>query len=156
RVLVNASAVRQIVVEHEWCAARRIRMIPNGAALPTLAASEEPAASKALDPRGDGPLVGMVGRLNWKKGYEFAIDAAALLRDRLPGVRFDIVGDGSMRAELEERARRAGLEGALRFLGQRRDVPELMRGFDCFALSSIIEGMPNALLEAMALGRPVV
>jgi glycosyltransferase involved in cell wall biosynthesis len=155
RVLVNATAVRRIVVEHEWCAERRIQMIPNGAALP-LVAADEPTSVKAPDPRGSGPLVGMVGRLNWKKGYEYALDAAALLRDRLPGLRFDIVGDGSMRAELEERARGAGLADTVRFLGQRRDVPELMRGFDCFALSSIIEGMPNALLEAMALGRPVV
>lgn len=154
RVTVNAAAVRAITIEHERCAPERIVTIPNGVALPSSSGlASVPAAD---DPRGDGPLVGMVGRLSWKKGYEFALAAAVKLKERVPGVRFDIVGDGEQRPELEESAQRLGLAGTLRFLGQRRDVPELMRTFDCYVLSSVIEGMPNALLEAMALGRPVV
>lgn len=156
RVTVNAAAVRAIVVEHERCAPERIVMIPNGVALPASTAATGAAPATADDPRGSGPLVGMVGRLSWKKGYEFALEAAAQLRDRVPGLRFDIVGDGELRGDLEARAARLGLDGTVRFLGQRRDVPDLMRTFDCFVLSSVIEGMPNALLEAMALGRPVV
>jgi len=155
RVTVNAAAVRDVVLRHEWCAPSRIEMIPNGVALPS--GGDTPAGSRQEDdPRGDGPLVGMVGRLSWKKGYQFALEAARLLRERIPGVRFDIVGDGELRAELEAHAEKLGLGQTVRFLGQRRDVPELMRTFDCFVLSSVIEGMPNALLEAMALGRPVV
>jgi glycosyltransferase involved in cell wall biosynthesis len=154
RVTVNAEAVREVVRVHEWCAAERMVMIPNGVALPS---SGEPAPrGDASDARGDGPLVGMVGRLSWKKGYEYALEAAALLRDRVRGLRVDIVGDGELRDELAARATGLGLGDTVRFLGQRRDVPELMRGFDCFMLSSVIEGMPNALLEAMALGRPCV
>jgi len=153
RVTVNASAVWDVVRQHEWCAPGRMVLIPNGVALP---APGDAPARREDDPRGDGPLVGMVGRLSWKKGYEFALDAFALLRERIPGLRVDVVGDGELRADLEARARSLGLEGTVRFLGQRRDVPELMRGFDCFVLSSVIEGMPNALLEAMALGRPAV
>jgi len=157
RVTVNAEAVRELVVHHEWCAPSRIELIPNGVALPTSLDGAAAAASEAeIDPRGDGPLVGMVGRLSWKKGYEHAIEAARLLAARIPGLRFDVVGDGPLRAQLEHQAKTAGLEGTVRFLGQRRDVPDLMRRFDCFVLSSVIEGMPNALLEAMALGRPVV
>ncbi|MBY0276183.1 glycosyltransferase [Candidatus Binatia bacterium] len=156
RVTVNATAVRDVTIEHERCAPERIVLIPNGVALPASAASAPASATAADDPRGDGPLVGMVGRLSWKKGYEFALQAAARLRDRIPGVRFDIVGDGEQRRELEEMAQRLGLGDTVRFLGQRRDVADLMRGFDCFVLSSVIEGMPNALLEAMALGRPAV
>lgn len=156
RVLVNAEAVRNVVIEHEWCSPRRIELIPNGVALPTNLDAPGPAAADEPDPRGEGPLVGMVGRLSWKKGYDHAIDAARLLAERIPGLRFDIVGDGPLRGTLEQRVRDAGLEGTVRFLGQRRDVADLMRRFDCFVLSSVIEGMPNALLEAMALGRPVV
>jgi glycosyltransferase involved in cell wall biosynthesis len=140
KVTVNAAAVRDVVVEHERCTPSRIPAPP----------------APADDPRGNGPLVGMVGRLSWKKGYPIALEAAALLRERIPGLRFDIVGDGEQRAELEQRARALGLDGTVRFLGQRRDVADLMRTFDCYVLSSVIEGMPNALLEAMALGRPVV
>lgn len=156
RVLVNAEAVRDVVIEHERCSPGRIDLIPNGVALPTSLDAPGTDACDEPDPRGDGPLVGMVGRLSWKKGYEHAIDAARLLAERIPGLRFDVVGDGPLRGALEQRVRDAGLEGTVRFLGQRRDVPDLMRRFDCFVLSSVIEGMPNALLEAMALGRPVV
>jgi len=156
RVTVNAAAVRDVTIRHEWCAAERIVNIPNGVALPASSDAATLLRSDAEDPRGNGPLVGMVGRLSWKKGYEFALEAADLLRQRIPGLRFDIVGDGELREELATRATRMGLGSTVRFLGQRRDVPELMRTFECFVLSSVIEGMPNALLEAMALGRPVV
>lgn len=155
RVTVNAAAVREITIEHERCAPERIVTIPNGVALPSVGGAAT-ASGQSADPRGNGPLVGMVGRLSWKKGYAFALAAAVKLKERIPGVRFDIVGDGEQRRELEESAQRLGLADTVRFLGQRRDVPELMRTFDCYVLSSVIEGMPNALLEAMALGLPVV
>lgn len=154
RVLVNALAVRNVVLEHEGCPPAKIEHIPNGVRLPdplTIAESTDPP-----DPRGDGPLVGMVGRLGWKKGYEFALRAFARLRERIPGLRVDIVGDGDLREGLEAQSRELGLEETVRFLGQRNDVHARMRGFDCYVLSSVVEGMPNALLEAMALGRPVV
>ncbi len=155
RVLVNAVAVGQVVAEHEWCSPRRMTVIRNGVALPSQLDGAV-AHLETPDPRGDGPLVGMVGRLSWKKGYEFALAAAARLHERIPALRFDVVGDGPLREDLERAAASLGLRDTVRFLGERRDAPDLMRTFDCYVLSSVIEGMPNALLEAMALGRPVV
>jgi glycosyltransferase involved in cell wall biosynthesis len=156
RVLVNATAVGDLVAEHEWCPRERITLIPNGVGLPPVVRGDRSARAARSGPPSDSPLVGMVGRLSWKKGYEFALAAAAMVRAEVPGVRFEIVGDGPLRGDLERATVRAGLESAVRFLGQRSDVPALMSRFDCYVLSSIIEGMPNALLEAMALGRPVV
>ncbi|MFM7734369.1 MAG: glycosyltransferase, partial [Alphaproteobacteria bacterium] len=153
KVTVNAVAVGDLVREHEWCPAERMVLIPNGVALPARPLS--PAGTTRPEGPG-GPVVGMVGRLGWKKGYQHALRAAAIVREALPGVRFDVVGEGAQRAELEDLARSLGLEDTVRFLGKRRDVADLMAGFDCYMLSSVIEGMPNALLEAMALGRPVV
>ncbi|MFM7144428.1 MAG: glycosyltransferase [Alphaproteobacteria bacterium] len=153
KVTVNAVAVGDLVREHEWCPAERMVLIPNGVALPARPLS--PAGTTRPEGHG-GPVVGMVGRLGWKKGYQHALRAAAIVREALPGVRFDVVGEGAQRAELEDLARSLGLEDTVRFLGKRRDVADLMAGFDCYMLSSVIEGMPNALLEAMALGRPVV
>lgn len=153
RVTVNAAAVRDLVAEHEWCPTSRMVLIPNGVALPSRPARPADAATPSSE---TGPIVGMVGRLGWKKGYQHALEAAAMVREVLPGVRFDIVGEGDQRPMLEERTRSLGLEETVRFLGKRRDVAELMAGFDCYMLSSVVEGMPNALLEAMALGRPVV
>jgi len=153
RVTVNATAVGDLVAEHEWCPASKIVRIPNGVALPSRPAT---TASGVAARRDRPPVVGMVGRLGWKKGYEHALRAAAIVRDAIPGVRFDIVGEGAQRSELEQLCGSLGLGETVRFLGQRRDVPELVAGFDCYMLSSVIEGMPNALLEAMALRRPVV
>jgi len=151
RVLVNATAVRDIVVEHEWCPLEKIDLIPNGVDLPTRSGKARPP-----DPRGDGPLVGMVGRLGWKKGYEFALDAFAALRERIPGLRVDIIGDGNLRGELERRIAELRLGNTVRLLGQQSDVATFLERFDCFVLSSVIEGMPNALLEAMAMRLPAV
>ncbi len=155
RVLANATAVRDIVIAHEGCRPEKIDLIPNGVALPERPPAPTPARPEA-DERGDGPLVGMVGRLGWKKGYEHALAAFALLRSRLPTLRVDIIGDGPLRADIEARIERLGLSTCVRLLGQRNDVPRHLLRFECFVLSSVIEGMPNALLEAMALGRPVV
>lgn len=156
RVLVNARKVRDVVLDHEGCSPGAIELIPNGVPLPDPAAIRAESAPADPDPRGDGPLVGMVGRLGWKKGYEYALEAFALLKERIPTLRVDIVGDGDLREELPEKARVLGLSDTVRFLGQQTDVPRRMLGFDCYVLSSVIEGMPNALLEAMALGRPCV
>lgn len=159
RVLVNARKVRSIVVEHERCPIEKTELIPNGVPLPDPEAirRESPAPEDAAaDPRGDGPLIGMVGRLGWKKGYEYALEAFAQVHQKVPGVRVDIVGDGDLRDELPKKAAALGLADTVRFLGQQTDVPRRMLAFDCYVLSSVIEGMPNALLEAMALGRPCV
>ena len=147
RVTVNAEAVRDLVIEHERCPADKIINIPNGVPLaPAQDITTTPAGSR------DGLQVGMVGRLGWKKGYEHALRAFAHVSQAHPGARLDIIGDGDLRDELPALARELGLADSVRFLGQRDDVAERMRGFDCYVLSSVIEGMPNALLEAMAQG----
>jgi glycosyltransferase involved in cell wall biosynthesis len=147
RVTVNAEAVRDLIIEHERCPADKIINIPNGVPLgPAQDSTTTPAGSK------HGLQVGMVGRLGWKKGYEHALRAFAQVTQRHPESRLDIIGDGDLREELPALARELGLADRVRFLGQRDDVAERMRGFDCYVLSSVIEGMPNALLEAMAQG----
>jgi glycosyltransferase involved in cell wall biosynthesis len=78
------------------------------------------------------------------------------VRARHPEVEFVIIGDGPLRGEIAAQAARLGLDPHLHLLGELSPVAPLLRGFDVFVISSIIEGMPNALLEALALERPVV
>jgi glycosyltransferase involved in cell wall biosynthesis len=73
-----------------------------------------------------------------------------------PDVQLLIVGEGSLRGSLEELSKLLGISGRVVFLGARRDIPELLASMDVFVLSSDLEGLPVALLEAMAAGRPVV
>jgi glycosyltransferase involved in cell wall biosynthesis len=88
------------------------------------------------------------GRLMWKKDYATLLRACA----GLPGATLLIAGDGPQRAELEELA--ADLNVDVRFLGAREDISALMNACDGFALSSRVEGLPVALLEAAACGLP--
>lgn len=73
-----------------------------------------------------------------------------------PASRLFIVGQGSLRAETEELAKELGLAEAVRFLGVRNDIPQLMNAADAYVMSSAWEGMPMVLLEAAAVGLPVV
>jgi glycosyltransferase involved in cell wall biosynthesis len=101
-------------------------------------------------------VVGAVGRLVWVKGLETLLDAAARLAPRHPRLRCMIVGDGPLRAPLEARARRLGLDGRVVFTGHRTDVPDLLAAMDIHAAPSVTEGFPMATLEAMHAGLPSV
>lgn len=101
-------------------------------------------------------VIGAVGRLVWQKGHSFLLEAAARLRDRLPEARYILVGEGEEEPSLRREARRLAIEDRLTFAGYRADVHRLLGAMDVFALPSRKENMPQVLLEAMAMGRPVV
>lgn len=144
---VAASAVAQGV------APGRVTVIPNG----VDAARFAPAATEvARERNGHDPVIGCVGCLAPRKDHRTLLEALSALDRR--GRRFHavLVGDGPERAALETRVRELGLGDRVRFAGERDDVPALLATFDVFVLSSREEGIPNALLEAMAAARPVV
>lgn len=105
-------------------------------------------------------VIGSVGRLDAVKDQASLIDAFHLLCAGDPAaadpLRLVIVGEGQERARLETRIRDLRLQDRVRLLGNRDDVAELLAEFDVFALSSIAEGIPLTVLEAMAAGLPVV
>jgi glycosyltransferase involved in cell wall biosynthesis len=99
-------------------------------------------------------VVGTVGRLDFQKAPEDFVNALAGLRRRdVYGVW---IGDGPLRAKTEKLAARRGLTGRMSFLGERSDVANLLPGLDVFAMASRYEGLPCAIVEAMAAARPVV
>ncbi len=102
------------------------------------------------------PVIGTVGRLDPVKDHGTLLAAFRLIREAFPATMLVIVGDGEMRPALEASVRVHGLERSVKFLGERADVAALLPGIDVFVLSSINEGLPLALLEAMACARPVV
>jgi glycosyltransferase involved in cell wall biosynthesis len=101
-------------------------------------------------------IVGVVASFTPAKALHLFLEAAAKIAREYPGVSFVMVGDGSLRPQLEAQAERLGIGSALRMLGWRRDVPELMRAFDVFLLTSLWEGLPRSLVEAFVSGVPVV
>ena len=99
-------------------------------------------------------VVGTVGRLDFQKAPEDFVNALARLhRSDIYGVW---IGDGPLRAKTEKLAARRGLKGRMAFLGERSDVANLLPGLDVFAMASRYEGLPCAIVEAMAAARPVV
>jgi len=104
----------------------------------------------------DAPVVGTVTRLSPQKAPLDFVTAAAQGAASRPGAHFVVVGDGPLRAEVESRVAAAGLAGRFHLTGLRRDVPDLLHSFDVFALTSLWEGLPRVLIQAMAAGLPVV
>jgi glycosyltransferase involved in cell wall biosynthesis len=94
--------------------------------------------------------------LRQPKRADLAVRALALLSRTRPEATLDVVGNGPLRTELEELADREGMNEAVRFLGVRNDIPELLAGAACMLLASDYEGCPLTVLEAMAAGVPVV
>jgi glycosyltransferase involved in cell wall biosynthesis len=104
----------------------------------------------------EAPVIAAVGRLSVQKGFAYLLDAVARLTPIHPKLTVALAGDGPARAELREQAARSGLADRVRFLGFQADVQPVLDAADVFALPSLWEAMPYALLEAMAAGLPVV
>jgi type III pantothenate kinase len=124
----------------------KIRVIPNGVDVDHFAPGEPGAA------RTDPFRFAIVGRLEPRKGVDLAISALT----RVPNATLDVVGDGESRAELEASARMLGVMDRVRFHGAVDDVRPLVADADAVVCSSRTEGLGIALLEAMAMGIPVV
>ena len=111
---------------------------------------------KELGLSDDARVIGTVTRLSPQKAPQVFIDAAAIIHKACPDVFFVIVGDGPFRKTLEEKARKAGIAHRVVFTGIRRDVNRLMHAFDLFMLTSLWEGLPRVIPQAMASGIPVI
>jgi glycosyltransferase involved in cell wall biosynthesis/protein-tyrosine-phosphatase len=131
--------------------------IPNGVDLRKIRPSRSPdEVRRELGIAPGSPLVGTVGRLSPVKGQAHFLRAASLVLRKERGARFVIVGDGPLRRELVAASRQLRIDHACVFVGERTDVYDLVAAMDVFVLPSLDEGIPMALLEAMALGTPVV
>lgn len=101
-------------------------------------------------------LVGSLGRLDPQKGFEFLIQAAARVVKEAPNVRFAIAGEGSQKKQFEELINSLGLQEHFRLIGFRTDIADFLAALDIYAISSLWEGLPLALIEAMQLSKPAV
>jgi len=150
-VVVNSDAVAGRL-RTAWAApGRRIVVIPNGVDLARFAPATGPATRHS-----DTVTVGTLAVLRPEKAVGNFIRAAAEVRERCPAARFVIWGEGPCRPTLERLVRELGLEALVELPGLTFEPERALRGLDIFVLPSISEAFPNALLEAMATGLPVV
>lgn len=147
-IIAVCEAARQQAIR-EGTPPEKIKTVYNSVPLP----SPTPTNPRPLEGH---PVFGSVGRLQPYKGHRYLVEAAPLVLAELPDARFVLVGDGSARAQLERQAEELGVSRYISFLGERPDGADLLQHFDVFVLPSLVEGLPNAVLEAMAAGLPIV
>jgi glycosyltransferase involved in cell wall biosynthesis len=135
----------------------KIRVIDNGISLERFEKRVEARRMKTqLGFEEKTRVIGSIGSLVIEKGHIYLLEAAKQILDVVKDVKFLIIGDGPLRQTLEEKSEGLGIKRNVIFLGQRKDVPELLMAMDIFVLPSVKEGLPIALLEAMAAKRPIV
>jgi exopolysaccharide biosynthesis WecB/TagA/CpsF family protein len=134
----------------------KIHVVHPGIELPHAVPTRVVASSPGPGGAGAPGVVGTVARLVPVKDLGLLLDSLALLQERVPDARALIVGDGPERHRLERRAAEKGLSDRVEFLGQVRRVWPALARFDVFVMTSEYEGVPISVLEAMAMGLPVV
>jgi glycosyltransferase involved in cell wall biosynthesis len=144
-------------IKHRLAPQDRMSVILNGIGLPEGLSTESREKKRRelnLDP--GRAVVGTVARLHRQKGVLYLLLAAPMILDRFPEARIVVVGEGPLGRRLRKRARVLGLGDRVLFLGARSDAAEIMALFDIFVLPSLWEGLPFVLVEAAALGKPIV
>ncbi|GAA4639097.1 glycosyltransferase [Actinoallomurus vinaceus] len=147
-LIANARAVADDALRDRGVTAEKLTIVRNG--LPGSAFEPMPPAPLATRL----PVVLCVANLISYKGHRYLLEATARLRTRGVHCTLALAGDGPERAALQRQATRLGIDA--RFLGTRTDIGRLLARCDVVALASLQEGMSNAVMEAMAAGRPVV
>ena len=156
RIVALSDEQRDLLVRTGVARPDQVVVIPNGVRINEWSSlPRRAAARRRLGLPEKGLLVGMAARLAPQKGCRHFVRAARLVAHRRPDVRFALVGEGDIGEDLVRLAADLGLGDRFRWLGHCDDMRAFYAALDVFVLSSLWEGMPYVVLEAMACGRPV-
>ena len=155
-IVANSEAVKQNVVCQEKVKPSKIRVVYNGIDPTLFDIPPDPVLKASLGIPERARVVGIVANLIHYKGHRFFLQSCQEVKRKIPDVRFLLIGDGPLRAELQGLANDLDLEGEVLFLGTRSNISQLLSLMDIIVLPSLEEGFPNAVLEAMAAAKPVV
>lgn len=154
-IITPAAFIKKQFAAFPWLDQNRIHVIPNGVAIPDMAHWETGRLRHVAGIPASEPVVLGAGRIFSQKGFEYFVEALSLLHRQGIRAHGAIAGGGEEEPVLSLAGQR-GIASYIHLLGHRDDVLELMYGADVFVLSSIDEGLPNVVLEAMSVGTPVV
>lgn len=156
RIIAVSKTTARFIVDVEGIAAPQVVVIPNGVDVNRFLPAPPGPARGALGLRDEQFVVACVGRLHPHKGHRDLFDALAQARSRIANLVCVIAGDGPDREFLVQRVRELGLGDVCRFLGVVDKIEAVYSACDVLVLPSHFEGMPNTVLEAMAMRRPVL
>jgi glycosyltransferase involved in cell wall biosynthesis len=150
-IITNSKTIRDTYAGYGWFDDDFVKVIYNGITIPRQVVPYDFAG------RYPGKkIIYSAGRLSEQKGFTFLIEAAAILRRTRDDLVFAISGEGGLEADLKRQAAGAGLEESFVFTGFAEDIYPYLAGCDLFVLASLFEGMPNVVMEAMAVQKPAV
>ena len=156
RIVAVSDDIRNKVIRERNLAEEKVVTIHYGVDLKKFAPEDQILKKTDIGVSEGQTVLGTVARFDHPKGHKHLIAAAPEIVKQFPNVRFVFVGDGPLRQDVEQQIHRLGLDQYFVLLGFRRDVKQLLGVFDLFILPSESEGLPNAVLEAMACSNPVV
>ncbi|MFH1904709.1 MAG: glycosyltransferase [bacterium] len=157
KIICCSEAVKQFAVNYEKVNSNKLIIIYNGIDLQNFCQfGNLRETRKRLGLSDKEKVIGSVGRLKEVKGYKFLLEAATRVVKEIFGVKFLIIGDGSLREELEKLTKNLGLKQKVIFTGKQKDISELLGIMDIFVFPSLLEGLGIAAIEAMAFGLPIV
>ena len=159
-IVAVSSSIRTFLCEKEGIPADKVTVIYNAVDLERFT-PEAPGPGRekwrqAWGLPAEALVVGGIGRLHYQKNFTLFLEVAAEVSAKIPEAVFVIAGEGPDRAALEEMSRKLGLSSRVRFLGFVKEMPELYQNLDVLLLTSHFEGTPLTVLEALAMGVPVV
>lgn len=144
--------INKVGIEHH-----KIETIPNGIDTDKFKRSTMSQKIKnELNLRNKDYIIGSVGRLTEQKGYEYLLKAIHIVLKDKENIRLIIAGDGELKSNLEKLANELKIRDKVVFAGNRQDIPDLLKIFDVFVLSSLWEGQPMSIIEAMAAEKPII
>lgn len=157
--LANSNVIKRLLTDTEKIPSGKIEVIYNGIETSVFSSRSEDmklGCRRTLGIPGGCPVVAIVANLRPIKAIDVFLRASAIVAHARPGVRFLIAGEGPERERLAALARELGIEDTAIFLGRRDDIPDVLSICSAAVLSSISEGLSNAIIEYMAMGLPVV
>ncbi|MCU0223006.1 MAG: glycosyltransferase [Acidobacteria bacterium] len=158
RIVCNSEAVSRFTLHAEGASRRKVLVIPNGVDAARFERGDGATMRRRLGLRTEDLVVGAVGTIKKVKGQAVLLEAMRPLFERHAALRLVLAGEVTRGygEELRRQAAALGWEDRVLFPGVIEEVPDLLAALDLFVLPSLSEGMSNALLEAMAAGRPIV
>ncbi len=153
--VTNCEACRESVIKHQGAHPESVVVIENGIDAGRFLECNSAEGQKTAG-RGVSRRVGIVAGLRPGKNVDLFLQAAKLIAEEIPGVHFEVAGDGPLRRQLQSLTDELGLRDQVTFHGNVVQVPELLSTLDVAVLCSSAEGLANSLLEYMAAGRPIV
>lgn len=157
RFIAVSQTVKDSLVKSDRIAPEKVSVIRNGVSISRLVPHEERReARQKLNCEDDDILAVTIAALNEQKGHKYLIESAKEFVRKKPNVKIACVGDGPLRRELENHVSSESLSKNIIFTGSRRDIGDILNAADIFVMPSLYEGLSISLLEAAAMGKPII